>query len=89
MSTTVYGWIATTLSLLYKFPQMYTLYKTRKTDGLSIISLLVQTIAYGFYIAHGITIEDPPVFYMGSIALGQSLVVIFLYFYINHQLSSE
>jgi uncharacterized protein with PQ loop repeat len=87
--STIYGWTATTLSLLYKFPQMYTLFKYRKTDGLSIVSVLVQTTAYGFYIAHGIIIEDPPIFYMGAIALAQSLVVIVLYFYINHQTSSE
>ena len=80
MTVTTFGWIATSLSLIYKIPQIYKLYKTKKNEGLSIISLIVQASAYGFYIVHGFIIEDFPIISMGIISLVQSLFLIALYF---------
>lgn len=81
MSTTIFGWIAAALSLVYKIPQMYQLWKEKKIDGLSVTSLIVQAISYGFYIVHGVLIDDLPILWMGIVALVQSLFVIALYFY--------
>jgi uncharacterized protein with PQ loop repeat len=80
MSEEVFGWIATSLSLIYKLPQIYILYRKKKHEGLSIISLVVQALAYGFYIAHGIYIDDLPIMCMGIVSLLQSICLIVMYF---------
>lgn len=67
-------------SLTYKFPQIWKLYHTRDTAGISVFSQIVQGAAYGFYITHGILIKDPPVVLLGVASLLQSIVLIFQYF---------
>lgn len=84
MSTEIFGWVAAALSLIYKLPQMYRLWRAKKIDGLSVTSLIVQSISYGFYIAHGVAINDLPILWMGIVALIQSLLVIGLYFHYKH-----
>ena len=78
--TRVFGWFAVALSLVYKFPQIYKLQKTKDTRGISVFSQCVQASAYGFYIAHGLIISDPPVWFLGIASLCQSMVLIFQYF---------
>ena len=78
--TRVFGWIAVTLSLIYKFPQIYKLQKTRDTRGISVGSQIIQASAYGFYIVHGTIIGDPPVVLLGITSLSQSIVLIVQYF---------
>ena len=85
----MFGWVAAGLSLIYKLPQMYQLWRAKKIEGLSVISLIVQTISYGFYIAHGVVINDLPILWMGIVALAQSLIVIGLYFYYKRQQSEQ
>jgi len=77
----VFGWIATSFSLIYKLPQIVALYRTKKHQGLSFISMICQACAYGFYIAHGWVIQDWPILVMGVISLLQSACLIFLYVY--------
>lgn len=81
MSTSIFGWIATSLSLIYKLPQIYELWKSKKHEGISIISILVQLVSYGFYIAHGIIIDDLPIMAMGIAAGIQSIIIVMLYYY--------
>ena len=81
MSVTVFGWIATSLSLVYKLPQIYELWKTKKHEGISIISIVIQLVSYGFYITHGIMIDDLPILAMGVAAAVQSIIVVALYYY--------
>ena len=50
---TIYGWIASGITLIYTLPQIHKLYKTKKSDDLSVNSLLIQSIGYIFYIIHG------------------------------------
>ena len=77
----IFGWVATSLSLIYKLPQIYVLCKQKKHEGLSLLSLTCQASAYGFYIAHGTLNEDWAIACMGSISFLQSLTLITLYFY--------
>ena len=77
----VYGWIASGITLIYKLPQIYKLFKTKKSNDLSLVSIMVQSIGYGFYILHGNDVNDYPIILMGSGALFQSLILISLYFY--------
>ena len=80
MSVVIFGWIATSLSLIYKLPQIYILYRNKKHDGLSIASILVQGLSYGFYIAHGINIDDLPIMCMGIVSLLQTICLVIMYY---------
>ena len=58
----IFGWVATTITIVYKLPQMYTFYKEKTSKGISILSLTIQTISYILYTIHGYIIKDPPIF---------------------------
>lgn len=78
---TLYGWIASTITLIYKLPQIYKLYKRKKSNDISVLSLLVQSVGYIFYILHGITVNDSPIVLMGSGALLETVILVIMYFY--------
>jgi len=87
--TTTFGWIASSISLIYKLPQIYLLYREKTTEGLSIVSLCVQAISYLFYIVHGVYINDDPVFYMGIACMAQSICLIAMYILYDKAPQSE
>ena len=73
--TSFFGWLATTCTLLYKLPQVYKLYKSKTSKGISIISFSIQTISYVPYIIHGIIINDKPTLAMGSFSFILSIIL--------------
>ena len=81
MPTRIFGWVAVGLSLTYKFPQIYKLWKTQDVRGISVLSQIVQGSAYAFYIVHGTLIQDGPVTLLGIASLAQSLVLVAQYYY--------
>jgi len=78
--TTAFGWIASIISLVYKLPQIYLLYRNKKHESISLVSICIQTVSYLFYIVHGIYINDDPIFYMGIGNMIQSCCLICMYF---------
>lgn len=80
MTRSVFGWIASGITVIYKLPQIIKLYKTKKSDDLSISSFIIQFIGYIFYILHGISIADYPVIFMGSGASLENLIIIIMYY---------
>ena len=78
--TTVYGWIASAMSSIYKIPQIYLLYREKRHKGLSIVSICVQLSSYIFYTAHGFSIEDNPTTFMGFVGLFQTFVIFVMYY---------
>lgn len=78
MSTTVFGWIATAGTFLYKLPQIYKLYKTKSSNDVSASSLIIQTSGYIFYIIHGFIIDDYPTLVMGGISFLQGVILVIL-----------
>lgn len=78
--TTAFGWIASIISLVYKLPQIYLLYRNKKHESISLLSICIQAVSYVFYTVHGIYINDDPIFYMGIVCLAQSFCLIFMYF---------
>ena len=56
------------------------LFREKKHEGLSLLSICVQAVSYIFYIVHGVYINDNPVFYMGIACLVQSICLIAMYF---------
>lgn len=87
--TTVFGWIASSISLIYKLPQIYLLFREKKHEGLSLLSMCVQAVSYLFYIVHGVYINDNPVFYMGIACLAQSICLIAMYFVYKRTAQSD
>ncbi len=85
MSITVFGWIGSSISLIYKMPQIYLLYKEKKHKGLSILSISVQAFSYIFYILHGYFMQDNAILYMGILCLIQSLCLITMYIAYNEK----
>tara|TARA_B000000475_G_C16004165_1_gene450167 strand:- start:1519 stop:1812 length:294 start_codon:yes stop_codon:yes gene_type:complete len=81
MQKSLFGWIASSITLIYKLPQIYKLYKTKKSDDLSLFSLLIQCFGYIFYILHGDTLNDLPIMFMGGGALFETSLIIGMYFY--------
>lgn len=79
--TKIFGWIAVSISLIYKFPQIWKLYRTEDISGISVFSQCVQASAYIFYIIHGILIADPPIVFLGITSGLQSMVLILQYYY--------
>lgn len=81
MQKSIFGWIASSITLIYKLPQIFKLYKTKKSNDLSLFSLLIQCLGYIFYILHGNTLNDLPIMFMGGGALFETSIIIGMYFY--------
>ncbi len=64
--TSFFGWLGMVVTFLYKLPQIYKLYKSKTSKGVSFISYSIQTISYLPYAIHGIMIDDLPTFAMGA-----------------------
>jgi len=82
----VYGWIASSITLIYKLPQIYKIYKLKESKNISLNSLAIQSMGYTFYILHGVSINDYPIISMGSGALFQNIVLILLCFYYKNNI---
>jgi len=80
MYKSLFGWIASGITVIYKMPQIIKLYRTKKSTDLSIISLFIQLIGYIFYILHGYTFGDLPIIFMGAGALFQNIIIIIMYY---------
>jgi len=87
METILFGWIATSLSLVYKLPQIYKLYKTHDGRGISIKSYIIQTFSYIFYMLHGLFNTDYPIIVMGISCFCQCLIIIWLSYKYKNQTS--
>ena len=86
---TVFGWIASSITIIYKLPQIYKLYKTKKSNDLSIISIFIQTLGYIFYTLHGWTMNDFPILVMGSVSLIQNTILSIMYFCYKEKIDDE
>ena len=80
MEKSLFGWIATSFSLIYKLPQIYKLYKTKENNGISIRSYILQTMSYFFYMIHGIFNKDYPIIVMGISSSIQCFIIILLWY---------
>ena len=78
----VFGWLGGGLSLIYNIPQIYHLYKTKKSNDLSLQSWILRLISYCFYIIHVWIRKDPALFYTYAIGFLQCCIItgqIFVY----------
>ena len=77
----VFAWIANVLVFTYKLPQMYTIYKEKKTNGLSLLSLCIQLVSYTLYIIHGVFIEDTSLSIGMVPPLCQNMILVLMVLY--------
>ena len=85
----VFGWIATSITFIYKLPQIYKLCKTKSSSDLSITSILIQLLGYIFYALHGLSVNDYPILVMGSVSLLQNITLSVLYFCYKEKIQDE
>jgi len=75
MNTSIFGWIATSITFIYKLPQIYKFYKAKNSKGVSIISYAIQTVGYILYTIHGIIIDDDPLIVSSAISFFFNIVL--------------
>ena len=81
MSTSAFGWAGTTISFVYKLPQIYKFYQVKSSKGVSLISYGIQTTSYILYTIHGYIIEDDPIIIMGVISFLLNVILCCQYLY--------
>ena len=84
MSTSAFGWAGTTISFVYKLPQIYKFYKAKTSKGVSLISYGIQTSSYVLYTIHGYIIDDDPIIIMGVVSFMLNIILCGQYIYYNH-----
>ena len=80
MEKILFGWIATSFSLIYKLPQIYKIRKTKEVSAISLRAYIFQTTSYFFYIIHGSFNKDYPIIVMGISSFIQCQYIIYLWF---------
>jgi MtN3 and saliva related transmembrane protein len=75
MYYSAFGWAGTTITCVYKIPQIYKFYKSKTSQGVSLLSYLIQTSGCVLYAIHGIIIEDNPIFIMGTVSFFLNIIL--------------
>jgi len=81
MEKEIFGWGGTSITFLYKFPQIYKFYKSKTSKGISITSYIIQTFGYILYAIHGVIIEDRPNIAMGTVSFFLNCILCCQWFY--------
>ena len=79
----VFGWVAGGLSALHNFPQLWHVYRRKSAKDISAWALVVRLISLGFYITHGVLIEDLPLTVMSSFIFLQCVILCVLKYYFH------
>lgn len=74
----IFGWVAGVLSALHNFPQLWHVYRRKSAKDISAWALVVRMVSLGFYITHGVLIEDLPLTVMSSFIFLQCVVLCVL-----------
>ena len=83
MQKSIFGWIASSITLIYKLPQIFKLYKTKKSVDLSLFSLLIQCFGYIFYILLAI-ISISSYYVYGGWSLFETAIIVISIFIIKN-----
>ncbi len=83
----IFAWIANILVFIYKLPQIYKLYKSEDTAGLSVYSFCIQMTSYILYIIHGFLNNDDALAYGMIPPLVQNMIIIIMYLRISRKKS--
>ncbi len=66
------------LSLSYRIPQIYDIYKSKKADDISTIMLIVQNLSYVLYISYGVFVHDWIYIASSIISFIQNMIIYFM-----------
>ncbi|MDD4930854.1 MAG: PQ-loop domain-containing transporter [Candidatus Colwellbacteria bacterium] len=72
------GYAATLLSMIYRFPQIYQLYKTKKGDDISIAMIVIQQLSYILAILYGALRIDYVYITGSSISFLQNVLILYM-----------
>ena len=71
----IFGWLAGGISALHNVPQIVHICKRKSASDISTPALAMRMLSLGFYITHGILIEDMPTLVTSSIILFQTIII--------------
>tara|TARA_B100000683_G_scaffold181834_1_gene175192 strand:+ start:28 stop:276 length:249 start_codon:yes stop_codon:yes gene_type:complete len=71
----MFGWVAGGLSALHNVPQIVHICRRESAADVSWAALFVRMLSLGFYIAHGVTIEDLPLVVMSGVIVLQCCII--------------
>ena len=77
----IFGWLAGGFSAAHNFPQIWHVFRRKSAKDISAWALAVRMVSLGFYITHGLVIEDLPLIVMSSFILLQCSVLCLLKYY--------
>ncbi|RKZ63498.1 MAG: hypothetical protein DRQ44_10040 [Gammaproteobacteria bacterium] len=78
----IFGWVASSLCTLILVPQILKALKTRHTDDISMLMLLLSVGGNGFWAAHASITQNIPLLVGASfISLMSIMLIIFKYKY--------
>lgn len=74
----IIGYSATLMSMIYRVPQIYQLWKTKKGDDISVSMIVIQQLSYVLAILYGILRDDYVYITGSSISLLQNFVILYM-----------
>lgn len=74
----IFGITALILSLLYRIPQIYRIYKSKSAIDISIWMVTIQNISYIFYIIYGVLVWDWIYISTSIISVLQNITILIL-----------
>ena len=81
------GLSALGLSLMYRIPQIYEIYKTESAEDISTWMLIIQNLSYILYIVYGVFVHDWIYIASSVLSFVQNLIIYFMkmYYRSKHQ----
>lgn len=77
------GIFSTVLSLVYRIPQIYKIYKTKSAKDLSLWMFGIQSISYIGYIVYAVGKNDWIYFAASALSLIQNFIILGFYYYLH------
>lgn len=72
------GYTATALSMIYRIPQIYQLYRTKKGDDISVSTIIIQQLSYILAILYGALRVDYVYITGSSISFLQNVLILYM-----------
>ena len=82
------GLSALGLSLIYRIPQIYEIYKTESAEDISTWMLIIQNLSYVLYVTYGVFVHDWIYIASSVLSFVQNLIIYFMkmYYRRKHQI---
>lgn len=77
----IFGWVGGIINAFHVLPQVVKIYRTKSTQDISFVSLIIKLVAAITYTIHGVIIDDPPLLYMTGLMVAQYLFILGQYKY--------